>query len=103
MDITKIKRRERRFYRTEENGNIEYKDISNNKEQEETKQIIPKSQSQNTNTIAPEDKKEIIDKILLEMRDSIDPDIDEITDVIYSQLSNTDVNVNQETIKQVVQ
>ncbi|MFA5746257.1 MAG: hypothetical protein WC932_05370 [archaeon] len=101
MDITKIKRRERRFYRTEENGEVEYKDapVTSSPEKETT---IPGPLSKET-TITIKDKKQIIDKILTEMKDSINPDIDEITDVIYSQLSNTEVNVNQETIKQIVQ
>ena len=37
------------------------------------------------------------------MNKNINPDIDEISDVIYSQLSNNNINISQETVKQVVE
>jgi hypothetical protein len=116
MDITKIKRRERRFYRTEVNGDIVYTDTpqKNKKPVTETKpevtqkkiKEIPvktlKSIQENTK-LTPQEKKQIIDKILLDLRNTINPDIDEIAEMIYAQLSEKDLNVTQESVKQIVQ
>ncbi len=109
MDITKIKRRERRFYRTEKDGEIEYNAGQKQKETSVIKENrIEKTEilsaSKPSKEITSDEKKIIIDKILKDMKNTINPDIDEITDVIYSQLSksNTDVNITLESVKQAV-
>ena len=120
MDISKIKRRERRFYRKEENGDIVYSDTPITKPKKETKKTISekkekelkstreipektlKSIKENTK-LNSEEKQKIIDKILTDLKTTINPDIDEIAEMIYSQLSVRDVNVTQESVKQVVQ
>jgi len=106
MDISKIKRRERRFYRKEEEGEIDYDEKPINKLPEpRTRNISDKTLDSinENNRLSVDEKQQIIDKILKDMQKSINPDIDEIADMIYSQLSSRDVNVSQETVKQVVQ
>lgn len=119
MDISKIKRRERRFYRKEENGEIIYTDTPIAKTKKENKNITVKKETElkstksipektlksikENNKLNFEEKQKVIDKILGDLRNTINPDIDEIADMIYAQLSVRDVNVTQESVKQVVQ
>jgi len=100
-----IKRRERRFYRVYENGDIKYTEAPNRKTQE-TPMTEPSTRLQDTQVkaeLTEAEKKKIIDKILLEMKNTINPDIEEISDVIYSQLSNNNISISPETVKLIVQ
>ncbi|HOZ35634.1 MAG TPA: hypothetical protein PLK55_01455 [archaeon] len=120
MDINKIKRRERRFYRKEENGEMVYGDTPITKPKKDTKKMVPEKKEtelkstreipektlksiKENKKLNSEEKQKIIDKILIDLKNRIDPDIDEIAEMIYSQLSVRDVNVTQESVKQVVQ
>jgi len=103
MDITKIKRRERRFYRKEEEGNVVYADELDNKETAEKPAKVVLEATPKNGKLTSEEKQRIIDKILTDMKNTINPDIDEIADMIYSQLSIKDTNITQETVKQVVE
>lgn len=105
LNYKTIKRRERRFYRVFENGNIKYTEAPNRKTQETpvTEPSVTLQETQVKAEITDAEKKKIIDKILLEMKNTINPDIEEISDVIYAQLSNNNISISPETVKQVVQ
>jgi hypothetical protein len=108
VDLKNIKRRERRFYRTyNDNGEIKYVDKQTKTPESVTVQksedIKIKQTEEKSKEINTQDKKEIIDKILSEMDKSINPNIDEISEVIYSQLTNNNIEVSQETVKHVVE
>lgn len=103
-DLKDIKRRERRFYRVYDDGEIKYTDAPKKEEKTEAPIITNPIKIEEKDTgITDTEKKKIIDKILTEMNKNINPDIDEISDVIYSQLSNNNINISQETVKQVVE
>lgn len=103
-DLKDIKRRERRFYRVYDDGEIKYTDAPKKEEKIEAPIITNPIKIEEKDTgITDTEKKKIIDKILTEMNKNINPDIDEISDVIYSQLSNNNINISQETVKQVVE
>ncbi len=91
-DLKNIKRRERRFYRKIENDKIEY-DIKS----KENNNIL-----QNNLPGATPEKKEIIENILSEIKNSINPDIDEITEIIYDQLNINNLPIDQETVKEAI-
>lgn len=100
MNLKDIKRRERRFYRKIENDEIKY-DI---KPETKTPEIIPK---ENIDQVFSEEKissekKEIIENILKEIKNNISPDIDEITDIIFEQLNNSHLGIDQKTVKEAV-
>lgn len=120
MDIKKIKRRERRFYRKIVDGKIVYSDIPITKPKKETKDVIIEKKEtkikvtreipektlksiKDNKKLSATEKQQIIDKILIELKNAINPDIDEIAEMIYAQLSVRDVNVTQESVKHVVQ
>lgn len=105
IDLKNIKRRERRFYRTFDDGEIKYTDKPETVKEEKTTEKKIDLNEEDTNAkldITDTEKKRIIDKILTEMKTNINPDIDEISDVIYSQLSNN-LKISQETVKHVVE
>lgn len=100
MNLKDIKRRERRFYRKIENNEIKYDIKSDSK----TPEVIPK---ENVDQLFSEekrssDKKEIIENILKEIKNNINPDIDEITDIIFAQLNNSHLGIDQKTVKEAV-
>jgi hypothetical protein len=100
MNLKDIKRRERRFYRKIENDQIKY-DV---KTDTKTPEVIPK---ENADLLFSEEnrgaeKKEIIENILKEIKNNINPDIDEITDIIFAQLNNSHVEIDQKTVKEAV-
>lgn len=118
MDIKKIKRRERRFYRKEVNGKIVYGDIPVAKKEKVSEKKETESRAIRPPRAIPEktlesikdnkklnsvEKQQIIDKILIELKNAINPNIDEIAEMIYAQLSERDVYVTQESVKHVVQ
>lgn len=100
MNLKDIKRRERRFYRKIENNEIKY-DI---KTEAKTPEIIPKENVDQlfSNEKRSSDKKEIIENILKEIKNNINPDIDEITDIIFAQLNNSHLGIDQKTVKEAV-
>lgn len=91
-ELKNIKRRERRFYRKIENDKIEY-DIKSKENNN-----IPQNNLPGT---TPE-KKEIIENILSEIKNSINPNIDEITEIIYDQLNINNLPIDQETVKEAI-
>jgi len=115
IDLKNIKRRERRFYRTYKDGEIVYTDKSNNVSEllenktinSEKNNIKIDNPTNKTNLenkeITETEKKRILDKILKEMDTLINPNIDEISDVIYSQLSSNNIEIKQETVKHIVE
>lgn len=100
MNLKDIKRRERRFYRKIENNEIKYDIKSDSK----TPEIIPKENADQlfSNEKRSSDKKEIIENILKEIKNNINPDIDEITDIIFAQLNNSHLGIDQKTVKEAV-
>ena len=100
MNLKDIKRRERRFYRKIENDQIKY-DI---KSEAKTPEVIPKENADQlfSNEKRSSDKKEIIENILKEIKNNINPDIDEITDIIFAQLNNSHLGIDQKTVKEAV-
>lgn len=106
VDEKNIKRRERRFYRSFEDGKIKYlnKEAKENIQAEKMLDDITSKSDLfvKQETISENLKQEIIDKILLELKKSLNPDIDEISEVIYSQLSHNIV-VTQQAIKEIVE
>lgn len=99
FDIKKIKRRERRFYRVYVDGKINYLE-ENDKNQPV---VIEKRIIIDKNKISKTDKQNLIDAILLDLNKRINPDIDEISDIIYLQMSNNSIVTSQKTVKKVIE
>lgn len=118
MDIENIPRRERRHYRRYKDGEIIYSDSPKRTsfdKKEDYKESYKSYKEDDTDTInllkLDKEEKEVVDnsqkikKVLNNLSEIISPDIDAITDVIYTQIKN-DASFNdfkkekiQETIK----
>ena len=104
MDEKKIIRRERRLYRKYVDGKIVYGDRPNT-----DGSTIPLSsstlskKSTSRATITEKDKNTvIINKILGTMTDIIKPDVNVIADNIYTQLKESNIDVEKNTVKNAV-
>jgi len=103
MDANTLNRREKRHYRQIIDGNIIYTNSPVNKDVK----VIPKKEDKplTENIISstvPMDKKELVNKVLNNMSEIINPNLDAIADTIYDQLKDNNVDVTKETIKDTV-
>jgi len=108
--MAEIKRRLRRFHRKYDGNKIIYNDES--KKSNDSVNPVIKNDVVNFKESEildlehlekdPNKKKEIIDKILYEMENTISPNIDAISEMIYNQLKKNNVEVDQDVIEDVV-
>jgi hypothetical protein len=104
MDANTLNRREKRHYRKVVDGEIVYTtspvdEISDNNssykpEKIKVEKIVPTNISL--------DKKELMNKVLDNMSEVINPDMDSIADTIYEQLKENNIDVEKKTIKNAV-
>jgi len=113
MDLENLSRRERRHYRKFVDNKVVYTDgnnveIKNNSKiinsdvldsNLEGKSLLDLNEKSNEISI---DKKKVINNILGKLNEMITPDVDEISDVIYSQLKNENVHVEKKIIMNAV-
>ena len=113
MDIENLSRRERRHYRKFVDNKVVYTDgndvdIKNNSKiinsdvldnDLEGKSLLDLNEKSKETNI---DKKKVINNILGKLNEMITPDVDEISDVIYSQLKNENVHVEKKIIMNAV-
>jgi isoleucyl-tRNA synthetase len=105
MDANTLNRREKRHYRRLVNGEIVYttspideKSSSPSSSDYKEKIGIEKSISKNSSM----NKKELMDKVLDNMSDVINPNLDTIADTIYEQLKENNIDFEKKVIKNVV-
>jgi len=104
MDANTLNRREKRHYRKVVDGEIVYTtspvdDISDapiesKPEKIKVEKVVPTNVSL--------DKKELMTKVLDNMSDVINPDMDSIADAIYDQLKENNIDVEKKVVKNVV-
>ncbi len=112
MDINKIPRRERRFYRKIKKGKLVYSDKpvkGKDKKQQISDTYNPTINKEKINInketfskITPPQKTKLIESLLQELSENLNPDVDTISEMIYEQLKRNNVNVDKRTIKEVV-
>jgi hypothetical protein len=112
MDINKIPRRERRFYRKIKKGKLVYSDkpvkTKTKKHQfSDTSKPTTNKEKININKetfskITPPQKTKLIESLLQELSENLNPDVDTISEMIYEQLKRNNVDVDKRTIKEVV-
>ena len=108
--MAEIKRRLRRFHRKYDGNKIIYNDES--KKSNDSVNPVIKNDVVNFKESEildlehlekdPNKKKEIIDKILYEMENTISPNVDAISEMIYNQFKKNNVEVDQDVIEDVV-
>ena len=104
MDANTLNRREKRHYRKVVDGEIVYttspvddisEDYSDVKpEKIKVAKVVPTNISL--------DKKELMNKVLDNMSEVINPDMDSIADAIYEQLKENNIDVEKKVVKNVV-
>jgi len=117
MDTESLSRRERRHYRKFVDGKVVYTTDNNLGFNSSSKESVRSSVSNNDMNLTGGslldlskksnevniDKQKVIGNILGQLNEMITPDVDEISEVIYSQLKNENVHVEKEIIKDAVQ
>ncbi|MEI8364533.1 MAG: hypothetical protein WCF78_03695 [archaeon] len=104
MDANTLNRREKRHYRKVVDGEIVYStspvdDISEDysdvkPDKIKVEKVVPTNISL--------DKKELMNKVLDNMSEVINPDMDSIADAIYEQLKENNIDVEKKVVKNVV-
>ncbi len=103
MDANTLNRREKRHYRQIIDGNIVYTNSPVNQDVKVISKKEDKSKTQNIiSSTVPMDKKELVNKVLDNMSEIINPNLDAIADTIYDQLKNSNMEVTKEAIKDTV-
>jgi hypothetical protein len=104
MDLKKIPRREKRLYRKIKKGKVVYSKtpLEKKKVEKKTKKHKNLDKPKTSSQKEPFEKTVVIENILTELSENLNPDIDTISSMIYNQLKQKNINIDENTVKNVV-